>query len=124
MPRKSYLRARYLRKPSHLTEASWIEDRFWSKIRFDQESGCWLWIGAKTRSGSLTYGWSRKQYGSFSVDGRKLRVHRYAYSRFSGKKLDPKKDLHHHKCKIKLCCNWTHMEQVTKRKHGKISASY
>lgn len=39
-----------------------IEERFWSKVK--KTSGCWIWIGRKTRRG----------YGSFVPSGRRLQV--------------------------------------------------
>lgn len=109
------------RRPEYLTYAQWTEERFWAKIRFDQTTGCWVWIGAKSRAGRATFTpkWG-KPYGTFWCEGRNQRVHRWAYKRFSGQVLDPKKDLHH-KCRNTLCANWTHLEQISKKKHGKIS---
>ncbi len=106
------------KKPGHLTYDQWVEDRFWSKIKIDQESGCWVWIGAKSRGGrSSKLSWG-KEYGTFRVLGRSIRVHRWSYERYSGKTLPPKMEAHHFKCFRTLCANWTHIEPRTKQENA------
>jgi hypothetical protein len=77
------------------------EDRFWDNV-FVTES-CWLWLGAKD-----TYG-----YGQFSVGGRLVLVHKWAYVRWRGsvplgKELD-------HLCRVRRCVNPTHLQAVSHR---------
>ena len=47
-----------------------VEERFWSKVNKDTESGCWEWKASTTIGG----------YGSFSDQNRKsISAHRYSY---------------------------------------------
>lgn len=73
--------------------------------------GCWLWTGAKLASG----------YGSVRWQGRARVVHRVMYELEvgpipAGLQLD-------HLCRVRACCNPTHLEPVTqaenvRRGHG------
>ena len=79
--------------------------RFWSYATPEQNSGCWLWLGATTDNG----------YGSFWADGRSHRAHRFAYAQFvgpipSGLTLD-------HLCRNRICVNPKHLEPVTDREN-------
>ena len=79
------------------------EQRFWSKVEFDHESGCWLWVGSV----------SKKGYGHFWHDGVAARAHRWAYEHFvgpipEGLQID-------HLCRVRHCVRPDHMEPVTNR---------
>lgn len=50
-----------------------LEERFWSHVKIDSQ-GCWVWTGRTVRKG----------YGVICVDGKEVRVHRFAYERFNG----------------------------------------
>lgn len=72
-----------------------IEDRFWSKVH--KTDGCWLWTGAKSRSG----------YGQIGLDYKVLYTHRFSYETLVG-------PISHgmfvcHKCDVPLCVNPDHL---------------
>jgi len=78
-----------------------LDSRFWSKVSRVQASGCWVWLGAKS-----------KGYGSFYYSREKTRLaHRLAYLALrgpipEGKELD-------HLCRNSSCVNPAHLEVVT-----------
>jgi hypothetical protein len=79
-----------------------IEERFWEKV--DKSGGpdaCWLWLAHKGNKG----------YGSFAVNGREPRAHRWAYERFVGP--IPEGLLLDHLCRTPACVNPAHLEPVT-----------
>lgn len=83
-----------------------VEERFWEKVSPEPNSGCWLWEGSLvtyTRKGK-TYG----GYGSFRVDDKLWRAHRWAWTRFVGPIPDGM-DFDHRVCRIKCCVNPDHM---------------
>lgn len=79
--------------------------RFWPKVRVDEETGCWLWVGGLTPQG----------YGLFFLskqgEHEKISAHRWCYEFFigpipEGLQLD-------HLCRNRACvCPW-HVEPVT-----------
>lgn len=75
------------------------ESRFWARV--ERTPTCWLWRGAVSKAG----------YGSLSVGGRNVRVHRFAYELLvgpipAGLTLD-------HLCRVRHCVNPSHLEPVT-----------
>lgn len=76
------------------------QERFWAKVAGPDANGCWLWQHCTSHG-----------YGSFVVDGKKIRAHRYSYERLvgpipDGLTLD-------HLCHVKACVNPAHLEPVT-----------
>jgi hypothetical protein len=77
-------------------------ERFFEKVIFEPNCGCWLWEGT----------WSPDGYGYFHVEGRKMKVaHKFLYEREiapvpEGMELD-------HLCKLRCCVNPQHLEAVT-----------
>jgi hypothetical protein len=55
-----------------------------------------------------------------SVGGKPVRVHRYVYEKVKGVVLGPEVELHHERCKNKLCCNPAHVKEVTHSEHARI----
>lgn len=51
------------KKPRHQP----VEDRFWSKVQ--KTENCWLWMARLDKDG----------YGTFKVDGKMYRAHRFSY---------------------------------------------
>lgn len=79
--------------------AGTIEDRFWHKV--DASGVCWEWTGFKNENG----------YGVFTVNGRKVQAHRYAYTTLVGPIPD---DLVlDHRCRNHGCVSPEHTEKVT-----------
>jgi hypothetical protein len=74
-------------------------ERFWAKV--DKSGECWIWTGAKTRTG----------YGScHGSDGERL-AHRWAYRDLVGPIPE---GLHiDHLCRVRDCVNPAHLEAVT-----------
>lgn len=77
-------------------------------------NGCWLWKGAKDSDG----------YGTMSVNGKSLWVHRVAYAAF----VAPLRagDTVHHTCHNASCVNPHHLEVLdhrenSRRNNGKAS---
>ena len=50
------------------------KDRFFSKVRKDEESGCWIWIGGKFNSG----------YGAFNINRIPKLAHRVSWEMKNG----------------------------------------
>lgn len=78
--------------------------RFWSRVA--QGGGCWEWTGGLTGAG----------YGSFSVDGRNLYAHRYAYEALVPGGIPDQHELHH-ECENRKCVNPKHLTPVTVPEH-------
>jgi hypothetical protein len=81
-----------------------IEERFWEKIVV-APSGCWLWQGAKNRTG----------YGQLWRDGGLVVAHRVSYELFIG--LVPGGLELDHLCRTPACVNPLHVEPVTHREN-------
>ncbi len=80
-----------------------IESRFLSKIRKDEESGCWLWLACTGKDG----------YGYVRYNGRRRAAHIVSYLIFMGPipeglELD-------HLCRVRNCINPAHLEAVTRK---------
>lgn len=86
-------------------------DRFMSFVEV-LPNGCWFWNGARSRGG----GKRRKWYGSFRVDGKIVRAHRFACEAIGGR--DCPEGMHRdHLCRFSLCVNPAHLEVVTKEEN-------
>ncbi len=85
--------------------------RFWDKVAFEPNTGCWLWAAYADRKG----------YGQFSAgsraDGtyRKVFAHRWAYEHEVGP--IPEGLTIDHLCRVPLCVNPGHLEPVTNREN-------
>lgn len=81
------------------------EERFWMRVEKGQSGECWRWTGFIDDSG----------YGTMRVEGKKQKVHRYAYGLLvgpipTGLTLD-------HLCRVRACVNPNHLEPVTHREN-------
>jgi hypothetical protein len=87
-----------------LDEPVILDDRFWSKVNKNTESGCWLWTSC-VQAG----------YGRFRYKKRTFWVHRLSYLFLigdipEGLQLD-------HLCRVRNCVNPEHLEPVTSREN-------
>ena len=77
----------------------------------EPNSGCLLWLGALDKDG----------YGKFKLpavgDGKRrhVRPHRWLYEQIKGP--IPEGYEPDHKCKVRCCCNWDHLEIVTQQEN-------
>jgi len=76
-------------------------DRYWAKVQVGELDECWNWTAYRDENG----------YGRFSVNGRYVLAHRFAYEALvgpipEGLELD-------HLCRNRACENPWHMEPVT-----------
>lgn len=86
-----------------------IEKRFLESVGFNATTGCWEWLRARTvlkSDGRLD-----KDYGGFSISGKRIKAHRAAWLLFRGNLPDGK--VLDHLCRVKNCVNPDHLEPVT-----------
>lgn len=81
-----------------------LRQRLKEKIKVDPESGCFIWLGAKSGGprGSLNH-----KYGYIRVDGKSLRAHRVMYEIEKGSIPDGL--ILRHTCDNPLCVNPAHL---------------
>ena len=82
-----------------------LATRFWEKV--NKTDTCWLWTGAKLRTG----------YGSIRIDQKSVRAHRVAYELVVGPIPDGLLILH--SCDTPLCVNPAHLRIGGKQENTK-----
>ena len=75
--------------------------KFMHKIKKDEETGCWEWIGKL----------HRHKYGITHQDGDSAWTHRLSFTHFVGP--IPQYHVIDHICENKGCCNPEHLKAVT-----------
>lgn len=88
--------------------------RFLSKVD-KLPNGCWYWMGGRSK------GRGRKWYGSFSLNGKTVRAHRFSSEIFNGDECPPG---HHrdHICNFSMCVAPHHIEVVPQEINQKRKA--
>ena len=76
---------------------------FLSKMKIDENTGCWLWQERLTAKG----------YGSFWLNGKSRRAHRWSYEHFV--ECQPDSLVIDHLCRNRHCVNPEHLEPVTQQ---------
>lgn len=87
-----------------------IEARFWSHVERRGDDECWPWKSLKNENG----------YATFTIGGKRVSAHRWAYERFVGP-IPEGLTIDHVKangCTRRDCTNWvSHLEPVTMREN-------
>lgn len=78
-----------------------LSDVLERRIHLETETGCWVWRGARQKSG----------YGNVKMNKRHHGVHRLVFEILRGPV--PNGLVLHHRCTNKPCCNPDHLEPVT-----------
>ena len=82
-----------------------IVERFWSKVRLEPFSGCWLWVGGRTADGYGMLGIGTREQGTVYAHIFSYTIHKGHVPK--GLELD-------HLCRIRHCANPDHVEPVTR----------
>ena len=82
----------------------YILERFWEKIKVNNQNGCWEWQGSTSQG-----------YGNITINKKRYQTHRLAYE--TNKGLIPKGMELDHLCRNRICCNPEHLEVVSKEEN-------
>lgn len=92
-----------------------LPEIFWSKVKLNEETGCWNWIARLDKDG---YGAWRSRAFRHLGD----RVHRVSYSLLVGE--IPSGLVIDHLCRTRNCVNPEHLEPVTTRENTDRGVNY
>jgi len=89
--------------------------RFFSKVRFDTKTGCWLWTASLLVTG----------YGRFYVSNgiKEWYAHRASYRIFRKKKIPSSSEMHH-VCFRRNCVNPYHLRVVSHRQNVHLGPNH
>lgn len=79
-----------------------LEQRFWSRVQRDEETGCLYWMGALSSGG----------YGTMSYAGKNYKAHRVAWCLHAQVPNRPEGYVTDHLCRVPPCVEWSHLEAV------------
>lgn len=82
------------------------QEKLNSRLILDEATGCLIWQGARNQEG----------YGLMQVDKKLKYVHRLALEFKLGRPIAPGM-VADHLCRRSLCCEGTHLEEVTKKEN-------
>ena len=85
-------------KPAH--------ERFWEKVKIDDETGCWNWQAKMDHDG----------YGHFKTGGKDVYAHRAGWEMVFGK--IPEDKILHHTCRNRRCVNYYHLKLSTHKENA------
>ena len=85
-----------------------LRERIWAKVSIDESTGCWNWIGAKSKTGNVYYGF-------IGVARKNALAHRTMYQLERGE--IPQGMTLDHLCRNTLCVNPEHLEPVPMREN-------
>lgn len=85
--------------------------RFMSKVDI-LPNGCWFWTGGRSRGGG-----NKKWYGSFSVNGKTIRAHRFSCEVLNGLPPLPQGYDRAHICDFSLCVSPEHVVYLSKEEN-------
>jgi hypothetical protein len=86
----------------------WWQKRFWTRVdRSGGAEACWPWTGHLSPRG----------YGVVRYNGKMPRAHRLAYHFRVGPLPDVRVLQLDHRCRVRHCCNPSHLELVTAREN-------
>ncbi len=91
------VKLRWLADCFGVAEESYLNARFWKKVRIDTPGACWEWQAGKSHGG----------YGLFWEAGKSRPAHRIVYAMMHGG-IEKRKPVHH-SCGNKLCVNPMHL---------------
>jgi len=94
MSSRNWIKGEHIRYINGHGNSSPSEKRFWSKV--DKTDNCWNWTAAKI-----------KGYGTFGIDGKNYRAHRYSYELANGPIPTGMHVLHH--CDNPRCVRGSHL---------------
>jgi hypothetical protein len=83
-----------------------IPERFWDKVDFLTDSGCWLWTASTGING----------YGQFGINHQPVRAHRWSYEWLVGPIAEDL--ILDHICRVRNCVNPAHLRQVTNKQNA------
>lgn len=97
-----------------ITKDSFSENElnlFWSKVDKSAESGCWNWVGCKSKEG----------FGIFRCGGETFKAHRVSYSLNKGEVQQGK--ILAKTCQNDFCVNPDHIVALSIAENNKLAAS-
>ena len=93
-------------------DISRLPDELRAQLAEDYQSGCWKWLGKRTKTGYGDFGLGLKHFGIAEIH-----AHRLIYRLLMGA-IEHNHALHHW-CHNKRCCNPAHLLPMTNGEHSR-----